>query len=106
MIYRFFFQAEDGIRDIGVTGVQTCALPIYTLEQLPISEKIKKFGTIKLIDSSTISMAKTYFQWAEFRSTKAGIKLHTKFNLNKGIPELIIVSNAKPHDRTDRKSVV
>src|SRR6476620_12455469 len=27
----FFFQAEDGIRDIGVTGVQTCALPISLL---------------------------------------------------------------------------
>src|SRR2546430_7511489 len=26
--YRFFFQAEDGIRDLTVTGVQTCALPI------------------------------------------------------------------------------
>src|SRR5690625_5451541 len=26
---RFFFQAEDGIRDGHVTGVQTCALPIY-----------------------------------------------------------------------------
>src|SRR3712207_7089206 len=26
----FFFQAEDGIRDIGVTGVQTCALPIWS----------------------------------------------------------------------------
>ena len=25
----FFFQAEDGIRDRFVTGVQTCALPIY-----------------------------------------------------------------------------
>src|SRR3712207_7021076 len=25
----FFFQSEDGIRDIGVTGVQTCALPIF-----------------------------------------------------------------------------
>src|SRR5688500_20216784 len=25
----FFFQAEDGIRDYKVTGVQTCALPIY-----------------------------------------------------------------------------
>src|SRR5258707_8476366 len=25
----FFFEAEDGIRDIGVTGVQTCALPIF-----------------------------------------------------------------------------
>src|SRR3712207_9406192 len=29
--YFFFFQAEDGIRDIGVTGVQTCALPIWLL---------------------------------------------------------------------------
>src|SRR5205807_6843222 len=27
-IYFFFFQAEDGIRDYKVTGVQTCALPI------------------------------------------------------------------------------
>src|SRR5699024_2126730 len=27
-----FFQAEDGIRDRNVTGVQTCALPIYELE--------------------------------------------------------------------------
>src|SRR5436189_6335121 len=26
---RFFFQAEDGIRDTSVTGVQTCALPIF-----------------------------------------------------------------------------
>src|SRR3712207_7638328 len=29
----FFFQAEDGIRDIGVTGVQTCVLPIYARGQ-------------------------------------------------------------------------
>src|SRR2546430_6587847 len=28
MVYFFFFQAEDGIRDLTVTGVQTCALPI------------------------------------------------------------------------------
>src|SRR3712207_8505023 len=31
----FFFQAEDGIRDIGVTGVQTCALPIFIATGLP-----------------------------------------------------------------------
>src|SRR2546429_4808585 len=30
----FFFQAEDGIRDVAVTGVQTCALPIYDLAHL------------------------------------------------------------------------
>src|SRR5258708_38753766 len=35
----FFFQAEDGIRDDLVTGVQTCALPIL------IKDKIKKFLT-------------------------------------------------------------
>src|SRR5256885_5475690 len=28
LLYIFFFQAEDGIRDYKVTGVQTCALPI------------------------------------------------------------------------------
>src|SRR6266567_7423527 len=29
MQFFFFFQAEDGIRDLTVTGVQTCALPIW-----------------------------------------------------------------------------
>src|SRR3989449_7074111 len=28
-VFFFFFQAEDGIRDVAVTGVQTCALPIW-----------------------------------------------------------------------------
>src|SRR3989454_4487203 len=31
MFFFFFFQAEDGIRDYKVTGVQTCALPIYII---------------------------------------------------------------------------
>ena len=35
---RFFFQAEDGIRDDLVTGVQTCALPIF--RKAPIYKKI------------------------------------------------------------------
>src|SRR5438093_7894382 len=30
LFFFFFFQAEDGIRDWSVTGVQTCALPIYS----------------------------------------------------------------------------
>src|SRR5260221_14732659 len=41
MIFFFFFQAEDGIRDHCVTGVQTCALPIASLtddgrDELPL----------------------------------------------------------------------
>src|SRR5947209_19392703 len=35
----FFFQAEDGIRDIGVTGVQTCALPILTVREVNTIEE-------------------------------------------------------------------
>src|SRR2546429_1228852 len=31
LIIFFFFQAEDGIRDVAVTGVQTCALPISSI---------------------------------------------------------------------------
>src|SRR2546427_4051047 len=33
----FFFQAEDGIRDLTVTGVQTCALPISSADRSPSS---------------------------------------------------------------------
>src|SRR5436309_12411789 len=33
VIFLFFFQAEDGIRDFHVTGVQTCALPICELQR-------------------------------------------------------------------------
>src|SRR3712207_7198650 len=41
----FFFQAEDGIRDIGVTGVQTCALPIST--SVEIRKPIPTMGVPK-----------------------------------------------------------
>ena len=39
MLFFFFFQAEDGIRDYDVTGVQTCALPIYGLDSTPVQEE-------------------------------------------------------------------
>src|SRR5207245_6391703 len=39
----FFFQAEDGIRDATVTGVQTCALPIYKAHQNPEKDSVSGF---------------------------------------------------------------
>src|SRR5256886_4220244 len=36
----FFFQAEDGIRDLTVTGVQTCALPILELEAVSVTTSL------------------------------------------------------------------
>src|SRR3712207_9207027 len=49
----FFFQAEDGIRDIGVTGVQTCALPIYREDaevDAPAPQLAKAFGPARDAD--------------------------------------------------------
>ena len=43
----FFFQAEDGIRDTSVTGVQTCALPIWEPLE-PSVPKQKNIGTTHL----------------------------------------------------------
>src|SRR5687768_2528540 len=37
----FFFQAEDGIRDVAVTGVQTCALPIFLIRPSAIIGRLK-----------------------------------------------------------------
>src|SRR5690554_7692140 len=41
----FFFQAEDGIRDADVTGVQTCALPIWeNVEKIQSGLKARNFN--------------------------------------------------------------
>src|SRR5256885_11805706 len=37
--YLFFFQAEDGIRDYKVTGVQTCALPIFPTRAVLVASR-------------------------------------------------------------------
>lgn len=66
----------------------------------------KKFGAVKLIDLTTISMCIKFYQWALFRKNKANIKIHTKFDLTKGISEYFIVSNAQEHDRTKMKSLM
>src|SRR2546427_4907525 len=38
----FFFQAEDGIRDLTVTGVQTCALPIWRILGILLTNRLGK----------------------------------------------------------------
>ena len=50
------------------------------------------------IDATTIDLCLSTFFWATFRSTKAGIKLHTQIDLKTAIPEFILFSNASVHD--------
>lgn len=58
-----------------------------------------KDKSIKLIDSSVISLCLAMFDWAEFRTAKGGIKLHTAWDDTLMIPEVVNISEAKVHDR-------
>src|SRR6266496_6155987 len=69
MVYHFvfFFQAEDGIRDLYVTGVQTCALPILLTDAVPglrsrVFSAIKLRGAIARVgnDAPVYSLAPVY----------------------------------------------
>src|SRR2546429_5463674 len=54
----FFFQAEDGIRDVAVTGVQTCALPISKIPLLQVDEiEVDEGGISALYGSSAMAGA-------------------------------------------------
>src|SRR3712207_1124002 len=55
----FFFQAEDGIRDIGVTGVQTCALPIFLLIAGLILSTLYRDNTERAFDQRLLVYANT-----------------------------------------------
>ena len=46
-VFIFFFQAKDGIRDHCVTGVQTCALPIWLMILKAKLVEIKKFYALQ-----------------------------------------------------------
>lgn len=68
----------------------------------------RKIGRIYLIDSSTITLCLSQYQWAEFRNTKGGIKLHQRLRFcEEGvIPDKAIVTPAKPADKTQMDELV
>src|ERR1041385_9319730 len=71
LFFFFFFQAEDGIRDVAVTGVQTCALPIWRTVPRSVlrlypgarSKKIKIAGKRRRRMNRLISRKLTILLW-------------------------------------------
>jgi hypothetical protein len=55
-------------------------------------------NTVYALDSTTIDLSLTLFPWADFRRTKAGIKMHTQVDLRGPIPTCIYITNARQHD--------
>jgi hypothetical protein len=54
--------------------------------------------TVYALDSTTIDLCLAVFPWAEFRKTKAAVKLHTLLDLRGAIPTFIHISDGKMHD--------
>src|SRR5687768_18618007 len=62
----FFFQAEDGIRDVAVTGVQTCALPIFSGSPLTAPRATNERSWLYRIRP-------TIANWGRFSKADAGL---------------------------------
>lgn len=65
--------------------------------QVHIIDEVKRHS-IKIIDSTTISLCLSLFDWAKFRTAKGGIKIHTCWDDNLQIPDMINITEAKTHD--------
>jgi hypothetical protein len=68
------------------------------LSEMPRKEKRKFKRKVNILDSTTISFCLSKFNWAKYKSTKGGIKLHTIIDFDSLIPEKVLISNAKVHD--------
>ncbi|MBP1950972.1 IS4 family transposase [Virgibacillus litoralis] len=65
-------------------------------------------GKIHLIDSSTLSMCLTQYEWADFRDTKSGVKMHTSVVFCDGeiFPNDVILTPARPADETQLDALI
>jgi hypothetical protein len=70
------------------------ARPLYGREDLGLDLD----NTVYALDSTTVDLSLTLFPWADFRKTKAGIKIHTQIDLRGPIPTCLFITGARQHD--------
>jgi hypothetical protein len=75
-------------------GLMRKARALYAGEDLGLDLD----NTIYALDPTTIDLSLTLFPWADFRQTKAGIKMHTQIDLRGPIPTCIHITGARQHD--------
>lgn len=75
----------------------------YYMIELARKERINKDfeinGKVYAFDSTTIDLCLNVFWWAKFRKTRAGIKMHTLYEIETDIPTFIHITEAKVHDQ-------
>ena len=75
-------------------GLMRKARVLYAGEDLGLELE----NTVYALDSTTIDLSLSLFPWADFRSTKAGIKMHTQLDLRGPIPTCIHITGARNVD--------
>ena len=63
-----------------------------------IDQEFELNGKYYAFDSTTIDLCMTLFEWARFRSTKSGIKVHTQLDVVTQIPVSFNITEAAVHD--------
>lgn len=69
---------------------------LYKEERIEVDESIE--AAVYAFDSSTVDLCLSIFEWAHFRKTKAGIKLHTQLDLRGDIPVWVDITEALGND--------
>lgn len=73
---------------------------VSQIQSFHVKKNVK--NPLKIIDSTTLPLNLTHYEWAKFRKTKAGVKIHLRLvymDKNTVYPDQVIVTNAKEHDR-------
>ena len=101
----FFFQAEDGIRGVAVTGVQTCALPIYNNNNN--NNNNHNNYDINNNDNNMSTTAATTMANQTTRIHNININVNiNKLNKLKPIHRIVLENTKRNNGPLDRKSVV
>ena len=68
---------------------------LYTDEPLGLEEIDQREQTVYALDATTIDLCLSVFPWADFRRTKAGVKMHTLLDLKGSIPAFTWITEAR-----------
>ena len=75
-----------------------------TMKRSP-NHKFKFKNPLYSIDATTIDLCLSLYDWAKFRKTKGGIKLHVKLNHSGYIPCFAVITEAKKHEKNIVKDI-
>src|SRR2546429_2667248 len=98
----FFFQAEDGIRDVAVTGVQTCALPICCRSSATTSSRPRprdSCSRARLTRCKAVSATVS----GRPRRTSPRSTEDPQEVLSQDLPDVVVAVTAGPQGRNDQR---